>query len=138
MKERMTVAEYWEQISNPKPSKMRNKKTVVDGILFDSQREANHYCELKILKQAGEIIDYWRQVSFQLTDGYYLNGKWVRGEFYRADFVVIRLVKYPPHINPNPVVRLEIHEPKGHRTQAYRNKRKLFQHKYPEYEFIEI
>ena len=33
-------------------SKYRNKKTVVDGITFDSKKEANRYCQLKMMEQA--------------------------------------------------------------------------------------
>jgi hypothetical protein len=38
-------------------SKYRNKKTVVDGITFDSKKEAARYSELKLLEKAG-IIKY--------------------------------------------------------------------------------
>ena len=34
-------------------NKYRNRKTVVDGITFDSKREAERYMELKLLEQAG-------------------------------------------------------------------------------------
>ncbi len=36
-------------------SKYRNVKTVVDGIRFDSKKEARRYQELKLLEKAGEI-----------------------------------------------------------------------------------
>ena len=36
-------------------SKYNAKKTVVDGITFDSQKEARRYGELKILQKAGKI-----------------------------------------------------------------------------------
>lgn len=39
-------------------------KTVVDGITFDSKKEANRWCELKLLERAGEIYDLKRQVPF--------------------------------------------------------------------------
>lgn len=35
--------------------KYGNRKTVVDGKTFDSQREAKRYSELKLLERAGEI-----------------------------------------------------------------------------------
>jgi len=37
------------------PPKYGNKKTVVDGITFDSMREANRYRELKLLERAGKV-----------------------------------------------------------------------------------
>ena len=33
------------------PKKYKNIKTEIDGIKFDSQKEANRYCELKILEK---------------------------------------------------------------------------------------
>jgi len=47
-------------------SKYGARKTVVDGITFDSQREANRYAELKLLERAGEISDLKLQVPFEL------------------------------------------------------------------------
>jgi hypothetical protein len=134
--ERMTAAEYRKEIAKPRKNKMNNQKVVIDGIMFDSHREANHYCELKIMKKQGIIIDFLRQVNFQISDGYYDRyRKWIRPIAYRADFVIIKIDIYGDRRNS---VKLEIHEPKGHRTQAYLNKKKLFQQRYPEYEFIEI
>ena len=36
-------------------NKYRAKKTVIDGITFDSKKEAARYCQLKILERAGQI-----------------------------------------------------------------------------------
>lgn len=44
-------------------SKYKNKKVVVDNILFDSKKEANYYTKLKILKDAGKITDLELQKS---------------------------------------------------------------------------
>ena len=41
--------------SSKKWSKYKNKKVVVDNILFDSKKEANYYTKLKILRDAGKI-----------------------------------------------------------------------------------
>ena len=53
-------------IIEPKPSKYRNVKTQVDGITFDSRKEANYYADLKLREQAGEIRDLRLQVPFAL------------------------------------------------------------------------
>jgi len=45
-------------------SKYRNRKTVVDGITFDSKREAARWQELKLLERAGEITELERQVEY--------------------------------------------------------------------------
>lgn len=42
------------------------RKTVVDGITFDSKHEAKRYGELKLLKAAGEICDLELQPQFKL------------------------------------------------------------------------
>jgi len=46
--------------------KYRNKKTVVDGITFDSKKEAARYKELKMMEKAGLIEGLQRQVKFVL------------------------------------------------------------------------
>lgn len=56
------------------------KKTVIDGITFDSKREAARYLELKTLLRAGQITDLRCQVRYQLV----VNG--VKIGSYRADF----------------------------------------------------
>lgn len=50
----------------PKRSKYRNVRTRVGDEVFDSKREAQHWHELKLREQAGEISELRRQVSFSL------------------------------------------------------------------------
>lgn len=45
-------------------SKYGNRKTEVDGILFDSKKEAERWGELKLLLRAGEIKELKRQVKY--------------------------------------------------------------------------
>ena len=52
-------------------SKYNNKKIVVDGIVFDSQKEAMRYGQLKLLERAGEISDLKLQVPFELIPNQY-------------------------------------------------------------------
>jgi len=49
---------------NSKPSKMKNKITIIDGIKFRSKREGKFYCDLKILKKIGEVEYFKMQVPF--------------------------------------------------------------------------
>jgi hypothetical protein len=49
-----------------KSNKYRAVRTTVDGIRFDSKREASRYLELQMREKAGEIRDLQRQVSFPL------------------------------------------------------------------------
>ena len=52
-------------------SKYNNKKIVIDGIVFDSQKEAMRYGQLKLLERAGEISDLRLQVPFELIPNQY-------------------------------------------------------------------
>jgi hypothetical protein len=51
----------------PAPSKYRNKKIEVDGIVFDSRKEARRWFELVRLQELGQISDLRRQVAFELA-----------------------------------------------------------------------
>lgn len=52
-------------------AKLQNKKAVVDGIEFDSKKEAKRYCELKLLQRAGQISDLELQKEFELIPAQY-------------------------------------------------------------------
>ena len=68
--------------------KYGNRKTVVDGITFDSKKEATRFAELKLLQRAGEIFDLQRQVPFTLIPKQTRDGKTIeRPCVYKADFV---------------------------------------------------
>lgn len=61
-------------------NKYRARPTTVDGIKFDSKREAARYGELKLRERAGEIRDLVCHPKFSLV----VNGFRVGG--YTADF----------------------------------------------------
>ena len=95
-------------------SKYGNRKTLVDGIEFDSRKEAQRWAELKLLERAGQIYNLQRQVSFVLIPKQTRNGKVVeRPCVYKADFVYTE--------NGEEVVE----DAKGMRTKEYTIKRKL-------------
>jgi len=83
MNDRMTAAEYQLYLVKQKPGKYSNIKTEIDGIKFDSTKEANRYCELKILLRAGKISNLCRQVKFILIPGSITE----RALYYIADYV---------------------------------------------------
>lgn len=95
-------------------SKYRNIKTTIDGITFDSRKEADRYCELKLLQRAGEITDLELQVPFTLIPAFSLNGKKHTAIKYVADFVYRRGGKRV------------VEDVKGMRTDVYKLKKKLF------------
>lgn len=51
--------------------KYRNQKVQVDGITFDSRREARRYSELKLLERAGQITDLELQKVYELIPAQY-------------------------------------------------------------------
>lgn len=98
--------------------KYRNKKTEIDGILFDSKKEAARYAELKLLEKAGEIKDLELQPKFELMPkqkGKYRNE---RNCVYIADFSYFE--------NGEKIVE----DVKGKKTRDYIIKRKLMLEKY--------
>lgn len=71
-----------------KISKYRNKKTELDGIKFDSKREATRYSQLRLLEKAGHIRDLSLQPKFTLLDTQRrADGKAERAVIYIADFM---------------------------------------------------
>ncbi len=92
-----------------KRSKYGAKKAEVDGINFDSQKEAKRYKELRLLLKAGKIGMLARQVQFEL------NPTGSHSLIYIADFV------YRDMTTGKQVVE----DCKGHLTKEYKKKRKL-------------
>lgn len=125
---RMSVAEARAKgyISDPKKHKYSAVRTIVDGIPFDSKKEAAKYRELKLLKMAGEIVELELQPEFVLQDAYIRHGKAIRAIVYRADF----RAKYKDG-------RVVVMDTKGFRTKEYLLKKKLLLARYPDIEFVE-
>lgn len=123
---RWTEEQYEEFLNkNSLKSKKKNKygniKTTVDGITFDSKKEAEYYCKLKLLKQAGEIKDFGLQQRYELLPTFKKNGTTYRSITYVADFVIV-----------NNDGTTEVVDVKGVETQVFKIKQKLFEHKYPD------
>ena len=71
----------------PKKSKYGNRKVVMDGIKFDSEREAARFGELKVLRAMGKIRDLRLQANFTLVEGYTtIEGERIKPMVYSADF----------------------------------------------------
>lgn len=110
--------------------KYGNRKTTIDGITFDSQKEALRYTELKLLERAGRISGLELQKTFELIPAQYepstevytrgknkgqpKQGKCVeKSVVYKADFSYIE--------NGERIVE----DTKGVKTKDYIIKRKL-------------
>ena len=110
-----------------KKSKYGAKKTVYDGITFDSKKEARRACELNMLASKGIIKDLRRQVKYTLIPaqreadtigkrGGVIKGKLLEREVaYIADFVY-----YDTELQAEVV-----EDTKGVKTPEYIIKRKL-------------
>jgi len=109
-----------------KYNKFGNIKTLVDGIKFDSKKEAKRYLELKMLQRCGKISNLTLQPSKVLQNSFkdYL-GKSVREIKYICDF---------SYTNNGQEIWEDV---KGHKTDIYKLKKKLFLFKYPDIIFIE-
>ena len=98
-------------------TKYYNKKTVYNGITFDSKKEADRYVVLTLLQKAGKISDLEVQVPFELIPSQKVDGLTVeRPCVYKADFVYRENGK------------MVVEDTKGVKTKDYIIKRKLMLH----------
>lgn len=119
MKKQNLNINYWPNLGRPITNKYKNKKVVVDNILFDSKKEANYYIYLKMLEDAGKIVDLELQKRFILQQGFKLHDKTYRAITYVADFVY-----------KDSQGQVHVVDTKGYRTEVYKIKKKLFMKKY--------
>ena len=108
--EHWSVEDYKNFTNNKiKKTKYRANKTSVVGHTFDSQKEADYYCQLKLRLQAKEIKGFCLQPTFMLAPGLK----------YKADFIVF-----------NTDSTYDVIDVKGVRTKEYITKKKVFEDKY--------
>jgi hypothetical protein len=100
-------------------SKYGAKKTVIDGITFDSKTEGQYYLHLKERQSRGEILTFHLQPIFTLQEGFRKEGKLYKPILYVADFEVIHLDE-----------STEIIDVKGFETPDFKIKRKLFEKRF--------
>ena len=99
---------------NIRRQKYNSSPTLVDGIRFDSKREASRYSELKELQKAGEVLYFLRQVPIDLASG----------KKYRVDFLIV-------WINKDGLYDLAYEDVKGYRTETYKLKKTWVESQYP-------
>lgn len=110
MQEHWSIEQYQEYQKNKgKRSKYGAVKTSADGHTFDSKKEADYYCDLKLRLQCGDIRGFCLQPVFILAPGLK----------YKADFIVF-------HNDGTS----EIIDTKGFKTKEYIAKKKVFEDKY--------
>lgn len=113
---------------NNTKSKYSNKKVLIDGITFDSMKEANRYRELKLLEKVGEISNLVLQPVYVLQESFEYKGKKIRAIKYIGDFEYIEVK------TGNKVLE----DTKGFKTKDYLIKVKLLKSKYPDIDFREL
>lgn len=95
-------------VRHKRTNKYAAKKKELDGIKFDSRKEARRYRELTLLAAAGELKDLKLQVPFDLI----VNGQKICA--YRADFTYT-----------DKAGQFVVEDAKGFKTPEYRLKKKL-------------
>lgn len=98
------------------PNKYHARKTVIDGITFDSIAESNRYCQLRLLEQAGTITGLQVHKPFVVWD----HGK--------------EKIKYIADFTYQENGKTVCEDTKGVVTQVFRIKSKLFRARYPDIE----
>ena len=111
-----------------KKAKYGNKKTVLDGIKFDSKKEASRYQELIIMQKQGIITHLELQKPFVICPK--IEGlKGSRARKYIADFVYEEKGKKIIEDVKSAITR---------QNPVYTLKKQLVQWQYPDYEFREV
>ena len=95
--------------TSTRKSKYGANKVEIDGIKFDSKKEADYYSKLKLRLAAKDIKGFCRQPEFILAPN-------LR---YKADFIIF-----------NNDGTSEIIDVKGMQTQVYKDKKKVFEDKF--------
>jgi hypothetical protein len=106
-----------------RPHKYNAKKMEIDGVTFDSRKEAQRYLQLKQMAAAGEIHALQLQPRFELQPSFKdASGKTIRAIHYVADFQYVE------------GGRVIVEDVKGMETAVFKLKRKLFLFTYPDVE----
>lgn len=106
--------------------KYGNKITEVNGIAFDSKKEAAYYEDLLWRQRTGAVKSIELQPEFVLQPAYEVAGKKIRPIIYKADFKVTEASGHVYYVDT-----------KGMRTQVYMIKKKMLLYKYPDIDFRE-
>jgi hypothetical protein len=106
-------------------SKYLAKKTIVNGIKFDSKKESGRYATLLLLEKSGRIKNLKLQPRFVLQESFKKNGTTYRKIEYVADFEYF-------DVKENKVIVEDVKSNFTEKDKVFRLKRKLFEYKYPD------
>ena len=116
-------------IKPKKENKYRNKKIIINGIKYDSKKEAKRHQELLLLEKMGEISNLELQKTFELIKTNKQVKPTLKKCLYIADFYYYDK-KYKKFIVED--IKSDIT-----RTTAYQIKKKIFCEKYKDLIFFE-
>ena len=121
MRESVPINAIFRQKKRPRYG---NKKVEYEGHKFDSKRECEYYKVLRIMKAAGEIVDFSVHPKYIIIDSYKCpsTGRKIPATTYSADF----FVRYPDGTTKVIDVKSEATRKKD----AYRIKKKAFEQRY--------
>lgn len=124
---RMTAEEYRNRCSG---NKYHAQKTEINGVVYDSKKEANRSQELLYLERAGLVKNVRRQVRFELQPEYITkDGRKIKSINYVADYVYER-----------PDGKMVVEDVKSEMTRklpVYRIKKKMLEARYKDILFVE-
>ena len=110
----------------PRRAKYGNVPFYVDGIKFDSKREALRFRDLRLMEAAGEISGLERQVKFELIPAQREPGKvGPRGGTVKGKLLEREVAYIADFVYHDKNGALIVEDAKGERTKDYIIKRKL-------------
>lgn len=110
-------------------SKYNSRKVTVDGIEFDSKKEARRFRELSLLENAGQITNLQRQVKFVLIPAQYEpDTVGTRGGIKRGKLLERECAYVADFVYSFPDGSWVVEDTKGYKTKDYIIKRKLMLH----------
>lgn len=110
VKRKVTLKRWSFKAKRSKYGVSPKAERTVDGIIFDSKKEAQRYRELQLAKKSGSVEFFLRQVPFDLSGGIK----------YRLDFLVFWADG-----------KITFEDVKGCRTEIYKLKKKQVESLYP-------
>ena len=107
-------------------TKKGKEKRTYNGVTYDSLSELQFLREfIEVKMVSGEIVKWERQVKFTLQEGFVYKGKKVLPITYVADYII--------YWNNGTRTIVDV---KGNPDQVAKLKRKLFQYKYPDEDYV--
>jgi hypothetical protein len=102
-------------LAQPRAHKYHAEPTIIDGMRFDSKKEATRWGWLRYKQKVGELRDLRRQVRYPLSVVNLATGEITECGAYLADFVYVDVASGA----------LVVEDVKGFRTPLYRLKCRL-------------